>query len=134
MMDDAYLTTKTGAAGDGKVKVELGDDPTKSGTYTYSFTLYNLENDNLNFELSSDFFTQAAYGSGDESIQGQIRDFFDKLLSRIIGAIVRIMILIAGIVWLVFEIVASLALIILWPVMPLLPVACVVLTVMGVTL
>lgn len=84
--------------------------------------------------LFAPFKQISAYGSGDESVQGQIRDFFDKLLSRIIGAIVRIMVLIAGIVWLVFEIVASLILIILWPVMPLLPVACIVLTVMGVTL
>ena len=82
--------------------------------------------------LFAPFKQISAYGSGDESLQGMIRDFGDKLLSRIIGAIVRIFILIAGIVWLLIETVASLALIILWPVLPLLPVAGVIMTIMGV--
>ena len=82
--------------------------------------------------LFAPFKQISAYGSGDESLQGMIRDFGDKLLSRVIGAIVRIIILIAGIVWLLIETVASLALIILWPVLPLLPIVGVVMTIMGV--
>ena len=27
---------------DGKVKVELGDDPDRTGSYSFSFTLHNL--------------------------------------------------------------------------------------------
>ncbi|MBO7364444.1 MAG: S8 family serine peptidase, partial [Lachnospiraceae bacterium] len=61
MMKDAGLTTATGAASDGKVKAELGDDPARSGIYTYSFTIYNLQDQNLYFELSTDLFTQAVY-------------------------------------------------------------------------
>ncbi len=59
MMDDAYLTSATNAAADGKVKVELGDDPERTGSYEYKFTLYNLSDETLSFELDTDLFTQA---------------------------------------------------------------------------
>ena len=61
MMNDAYLTTATKANADGKVKVELGDDPGRKGEYTYSFTLYNLTDQNETFTLNTDLFTQAQY-------------------------------------------------------------------------
>ncbi len=57
--DDDTLTAKTGAAADGKVKAELGDDPDRTGRYTYSFTIYNLTGNDLEFELSTDLFVQA---------------------------------------------------------------------------
>jgi hypothetical protein len=63
-----------------------------------------------------------------------IANFFDKLLSRVIGMIVRLMILIFGMITIVIEAVLSLALVIVWPTIPLMPVACVVLCIMGVTL
>ena len=58
MMNEAGLTTATGAAQDGKVKVELGDDPGREGAYTYSFKLYNITDEDQEFELSTDVFTQ----------------------------------------------------------------------------
>lgn len=62
MMSDAGLTTLTGAAQDGKVKAELGDDPERKGTYSYSFKLYNLTEEDLEYNLSTDIFTQAVEG------------------------------------------------------------------------
>ncbi|MBR0508120.1 MAG: S8 family serine peptidase, partial [Clostridia bacterium] len=59
MMNQAGLTSDTGANADGKVKVELGDDPARKGEYEYSFTLYNLSDEVLTFELETYFFTQA---------------------------------------------------------------------------
>ncbi|MBR6239258.1 MAG: S8 family serine peptidase [Clostridia bacterium] len=61
MMDDAGLTTATGAAADGKVKAELGDDPDRTGEYTYSFKVYNITDKDLTFSLDTDVFTQAPY-------------------------------------------------------------------------
>ena len=61
MMKDAGLTTETGAAADGKVKVELGDDPGRTGEYSYTFTLYNLTDTDLSYDLSTDLFTQDLY-------------------------------------------------------------------------
>ena len=62
VMNEAGLTTLTGAAADGKVKVELGDDPDRSGEYSYSFTLYNITDKDLSFELDTRLFTQATDG------------------------------------------------------------------------
>ncbi|MBR6951253.1 MAG: S8 family serine peptidase [Oscillospiraceae bacterium] len=61
MMKDAGLTTSTGAAADGKVKAELGDDPDRTGKYSYSFTVYNLTDTDLSYNLSTDVFTQHLY-------------------------------------------------------------------------
>jgi len=58
MIDDAFLTVPTGAAADGKVKVELGDDPDKDGKYSYTFSIYNTTDVDETFELDSTFFTQ----------------------------------------------------------------------------
>ncbi len=61
-------------AKDGKVKAELGDDPTRSGRYTVEFTLNNISDEELAYDLNADFFTQdvgafyAAYGYEDEFI------------------------------------------------------------------
>ena len=65
MMDpgNSALTGSTGAAADGKVKVELGDDPGREGDYSFGFTVYNLTNDDLHFSVSTDMFTQAANGA-----------------------------------------------------------------------
>ncbi len=46
---------------DGKVKVELGDDPNRTGTYTATFTIHNLENEEQHYELSADLFTQDTF-------------------------------------------------------------------------
>ena len=46
---------------DGKVKVELGDDPEKKGEYTFSFTLHNLTAQEKTYALSADFFTQGLF-------------------------------------------------------------------------
>ena len=59
MMNEAGLTTETGANADGKVKVELGEDPERKGEYDYSFTLYNISDEILTFELDTYLFTQA---------------------------------------------------------------------------
>ena len=45
-------------AADGKVKVELGDDPNRTGDYSFGFTIYNLKDAATSFNLSADFFTQ----------------------------------------------------------------------------
>ena len=62
MMDQAGLATSTGAAADGKVKVELGDDPQRTGEYTYSFKVFNLTDELLTYTLDTKLFTQAIDG------------------------------------------------------------------------
>ena len=49
---------------DGKVKAELGDDPDRTGSYSFSFTLNNLTDEALDYGLSADFFTQDVFQHG----------------------------------------------------------------------
>jgi hypothetical protein len=63
---DSYImmgADATASYADGKVKVELGDDPDKTGVYTFSFVINNLTGEELTYTLSADFFTQAAFSS-----------------------------------------------------------------------
>ena len=43
---------------DGKVKVELGDDPAKTGYYEFNFSINNLTDNVQYYTLSAEFFTQ----------------------------------------------------------------------------
>ena len=74
----------------------------------------------------------SAYGSGGISIQAQISDFFDKLLSRVIGFTMRVIIICVGIIVMLIDILVSCIMILLWPLLPILPIMCVILTVVGV--
>ena len=65
-------------------------------------------------------------------LQGALVVFFDKLLARFIGAIVRIGIIIIGIIAMLVELVFGLALAIVWPCVPLLPIAGIIISSMGV--
>ena len=56
---DSYVTVD--GQSDGKVKSELGDDPARTGAYTFSFHLNNLSGQEKVFELSADMFTQDTF-------------------------------------------------------------------------
>ena len=43
--------------GDGKVKAELGDDPDRTGEYSFSFDIVNLNGESLSYTLSADVLT-----------------------------------------------------------------------------
>ena len=64
---DSYITMADGSnagAADGKVKVELGDDPARTGSYTATFTLNNLTDTEKVFDLGANFFIQAPTSDG----------------------------------------------------------------------
>ena len=62
-------------AADGKVKVELGDDPARTGEYNFGFTIYNLKDTATSFNLSADFFTQNVFANQFED--GSVVNFED---------------------------------------------------------
>ena len=63
--NDGTLTDLTNAAKDGKVKAELGDNPDRTSPYTYSFTVYNLSDQDVTYTLDTDLFTQDHYNDGE---------------------------------------------------------------------
>lgn len=69
---------------------------------------------------------------GDSGAAFQV--FIDRLVSRLVGAVVRIFLMIVGIICFVIEVVLSLVLMLAWPLVPVLPIICIVLTFMGVSL
>lgn len=54
---DSYVLVN--GQNDGKVKVELGDDSAKTGTYRFTFTINNLDGEAHQYNLNADVFTQA---------------------------------------------------------------------------
>lgn len=46
---------------DGKVKAELGDDPEKTGVYSFSFSVNNITDKPQTYALDADLFTQAPF-------------------------------------------------------------------------
>ena len=57
--------------------------------------------------------------------------FLDRLISRLVGAVVRILLMLVGVLVFCFEAVLSALLMLAWPLLPILPVACVILAIMG---
>ena len=69
-------------AADGKVKVELGDDPQRTGEYSFGFTINNLKDIATSFNLSADFFTQDVFTNQfDDGSEVNFEDTYTALLS-----------------------------------------------------
>jgi hypothetical protein len=66
-------------------------------------------------------FRQISAGNVSGPIGIRLRAFVDKLISRFIGAIVRLVLIIAGIVWLFVQAVGGAIALVLWAVVPILP-------------
>lgn len=62
----------------------------------------------------------------------QLSNFFGRLLSRMIGTVVRLFLLVIGIIVIVFQAVGGIILAVLWPLLPFGVIVCIVLTVMQV--
>lgn len=80
-------------------------------------------------------FRQIDAGSTlDRSLSGKLRASFDRLFSRIMGAIVRSIILCAGLILMTAAMLLSLSLLIIWPLIPLSPFVAIALAISGVSL
>ena len=65
---DSFITMAPGSSSgdaDGKIKVELYDDPSRTGSYKATFTVNNLTDEEKILELSADFFVQALASDGE---------------------------------------------------------------------
>lgn len=82
--------------------------------------------------LFAPFRQISAGGTTSAALGERVRAMFDRLFSRMIGAVVRIFILIAGMIVLMLQAIFSIISIVCWPVLPILPVACIMLAVTGV--
>lgn len=76
-------------------------------------------------------FRQISAGGVDGSLEVRARAWFDRLISRCVGACVRSIILVVGVFALLFRAILGLLQILIWPLVPILPVVAVVLAMMG---
>jgi hypothetical protein len=80
-------------------------------------------------------FRQISAGqSGGPGFDAQLKALGDRLFSRIFGAVVRSLFILMGLVGTFFMVIIGLLQIILWPVVPLLPILGIALSVTGWTL
>ena len=71
-------------------------------------------------------FRQISAGSVRGPIGVQLRAMLDNLISRVIGAVVRTLVIIIGTITLLVSCLLGLLRIIAWPFIPLLPIVCIV--------
>lgn len=76
----------------------------------------------------------AETASSSSSMDLRFHIFLDRLVSRCIGFVSRLVLLIAGSIIILLGGILSIILILLWPIIPLLPIAGIVLSIIGVTL
>lgn len=76
-------------------------------------------------------FRQISAGRTNGSLAVQLRALFDQTISRVIGAIVRLMTIVAGVAVLVVQVVGEVLVLIVWLTLPLFPIAGLTLMAIG---
>jgi hypothetical protein len=79
-------------------------------------------------------YRQISANASGVSIDDKILAFFDRLVSRMVGGVARLGIVLAGAIVISIQFIGSVLSLIVWPLMPLLPVAFIMLFVTGITL
>ena len=79
-------------------------------------------------------YRQISANAGGVSIDDKIMGFIDRLVSRLVGGVARLGIVLMGIVVILLQAIGSILSLIVWPLLPLTPVVFIMLTVTGVTL
>lgn len=81
--------------------------------------------------LFSPFRQISADGPARAGLDAKVRAWLDKLISRCIGAMVRSVLIISGVVLLLIEVVLAGARLAVWPFLPVLPIAGIVMALSG---
>lgn len=99
--------------------------------HRFSLTLEFFSIGQLLVTLFAPFRQISAAGTGDVSVGGQLRAFLDKLISRIIGSIVRTFTIIFGLIVIILQGLYEIVIMIVWWFLPILPVAGFILLALG---
>lgn len=76
-------------------------------------------------------FRQISAGSVNGPIGLQIRAFFDQLISRVIGSVVRTIVILVGCIAIILQGIVSAIYILLWLAMPLVPIVGLIMMLVG---
>lgn len=76
-------------------------------------------------------FRQISAGKVSGSIGDQMRAFLDRTISRVVGAFVRIFMILFGLVTMFLQVVFGVLVLIIWPIIPLFAVIGLIMTIIG---
>jgi hypothetical protein len=76
-------------------------------------------------------YRQISAGHVSGSLNTQLRAFFDKTLSRVIGAVVRITMIAIGIIVLLLQIIVGSFVLVIWGIIPLFPLIGAIMMIIG---
>ena len=76
-------------------------------------------------------YRQISAGKVEGSLEVQLRALVDKLFSRVIGAFIRLIILLVGVITILLTVIIGFLMLVVWALIPLLPVIGAILTVIG---
>ncbi len=76
-------------------------------------------------------FRQISAGKVDGSLEVKMRALVDKLFSRVIGAFVRLLILVIGLLTIAIQVLLGLLILLGWALLPLLPIIGLILSIKG---
>lgn len=79
-------------------------------------------------------YRQIAANETGKSIDDKLIAFIDRFVSRLVGGVARLGIIIIGIIVIVFQMIGSIISLVIWPVLPLSPIVFIMLAFTGVTL
>jgi hypothetical protein len=78
-------------------------------------------------------FRQISAGKVSGSAKVQLQALFDQLISRLIGAIARFCLMIVGLIVLVIQLAWSAVVLVVWVLVPILPIAGIITAILGVS-
>lgn len=79
-------------------------------------------------------YRQIAANETGNSIDDKILAFVDRLVSRLVGGVARIGIVLCGVLVILIQLVGSIISLIVWPLLPMLPLLFIMLAIGGITL
>ena len=79
-------------------------------------------------------YRQISANASGESIDAKMAAFVDRFVSRLVGSVARLGIIIVGILALILQFISTIIMFILWPLLPLVPFACIILCISGVAI
>ena len=79
-------------------------------------------------------YRQISANASGNSIDAKFMAFLDRLVSRLVGGVARLGIILFGIIVIILQLILSIASLIIWPLLQVIPIICIILSIMGVTI
>lgn len=79
-------------------------------------------------------YRQISANASGTSIDDKFMAFLDRFVSRLVGSVARLGIILFGLIVLILQLLGSAISLVLWPLLPVLPIICIFLSITGVSI